>query len=364
MSIHFHKLKIKEVTKETEDCVSIAFHIPEELKKIYSFCHGQNITLRGILNGEDIRRSYSICTAPFEDELRVAVKKTEYGLFSRFANEQLKSGDEVDVLPPTGKFYTTLHASHQKNYLAFAAGSGITPVISIIKTTLKTEPHSQFTLVYGNRSRSSIIFLEELEAIKNKYLDRFTLINILSREKTDAPVNSGKINLDKLKELAKLVDYKKMDELFICGPEEMIFTTEQFLITNGIDKKKIHFELFTTPGEKKPGPDSYRGRSREPGVKDNELKSTITIKADGRSFEFDLAFGGDCILDAALKRGADLPFACKGGVCASCRARLIEGEVEMEMNWALEPGEVEQGYILTCQSHPKTEKVVIDFDNR
>jgi ring-1,2-phenylacetyl-CoA epoxidase subunit PaaE len=359
MSIHFHKLKIKEVTKETEDCVSIAFHVPEELKEIYSFSHGQNVTLRSMLNGEDIRRSYSICTAPFEDELRVAVKKTEYGLFSRFANEQLKSGDEVDVLPPTGKFYTALNASHQKNYLAFAAGSGITPVISIIKTTLKAEPHSRFTLVYGNRSRSSIIFLEELEAIKNKYLDRFTLINILSREKTDAPVNSGKINLDKLKELTKLVDYKKMDELFICGPEEMIFTIEQFLITNGIDKKKIHFELFTTPGGKK-----SEVKSRGPEVKDNELKSAITIKADGRSFEFDLAFDGDCILDAALKRGADLPFACKGGVCASCRARLIEGEVEMEMNWALEPEEIEKGYILTCQSHPRSEKVEIDFDNR
>ncbi len=359
MSIHFHKLKIKEVRKETEDCVSIAFHVPEELKKIYSFSHGQNVTLRGILNGEDIRRSYSICTAPFEDELRVAIKKTGYGLFSRFANEQLKAGDEVDVLPPTGKFYTTLNTSHQKNYLAFAAGSGITPVISIIKTTLKTEPHSQFTLVYGNRSRSSIIFLEDLEAIKNKYLDRFTLINILSREKTDAPLNSGKINLEKLEELTKLVDYKKMDELFICGPGEMIFTVEQFLITNGIDKKKIHFELFTTPGWKKSGV-----ISQESGVKGSEVKSKVIIKADGRSFEFDLAFDGDCILDGALKHGADLPFACKGGVCASCRAKLVEGEVEMEMNWALEPEEVEQGYILTCQSHPKTERVAIDFDNR
>jgi ring-1,2-phenylacetyl-CoA epoxidase subunit PaaE len=360
MSIHFHKLKIKEVTKETDDCVSIAFHVPDDLKNVFAFSHGQNITLRGTLNGEDIRRSYSICAAPFEDELRIAVKKTEYGLFSRFANEQLKAGDEVNVLPPTGKFYTNLDAVHQKNYLALAAGSGITPVISIIKSTLKAEPHSQFTLVYGNRSRSAIIFLEELEALKNKYLDRFILINILSREKTDSPVNSGKINAGKLEELSMVIDYKKMDELFLCGPEEMIFTSEQFLINQGIDKNKIHFELFTTPGDKKK-------IKNEAGKKENdsaELKSKITIKADGRSFEFDLAFDGDRILDAALKLGADLPFACKGGVCASCRAKLINGEVEMEMNWALEPEEVAQGYILTCQSHPKSDRVTIDFDNR
>jgi ring-1,2-phenylacetyl-CoA epoxidase subunit PaaE len=360
MSIHFHKLKIKDIRKETEDCVSISFHLPADIKSLYSFSHGQNITLRSIINGEDVRRSYSICAAPFENELRVAVKKADYGLFSRFANEQLKAGDEIDVLPPTGKFYTLLSEKHRKKYLAFAAGSGITPVISIIKTTLLTEPFSAFTLVYGNRSRNSIIFLEELEAIKNKYLDRFTLIHILSREKTDAPINSGKINTEKLQELTKLIDYKLMDEIFICGPEEMIFTTENFLINNGIDKKKIHFELFTTPeAKRKPVVGSQQSE-----VKDRELKSTITIKVDGRSFDFELAFDGDTILNAALKQGADLPFACKGGVCASCRAKLIEGQVEMDMNWALEPEEVQQGYILTCQSHPKTEKVTIDFDNR
>ena len=363
MSIHFHKLKIKEVKKETGDCVSIAFFVPDALKEIYSFSHGQNITLRTIINGEDVRRSYSICAAPYENELRVAVKKAEHGLFSNFVNNELKAEDEIDVLPPTGKFYTPLHIAHKKNYLAFAAGSGITPVISIIKTTLKTEPFSQFTLVYSNRGRSSIIFLEELEALKNIYLNRFILINILSREKTDAPVNSGRLNTDKLHELNKLVDYKKMDDIFICGPEEMIFTIRDFLIAKGIGKKKIHFELFTIPGQKSVV------KSVDPiaigsGVKDTNLKSRITIKVDGRSFDFDLKFDGDCILDAALKQGADLPYACKGGVCASCRAKLTEGKVDMEMNWALEPEEVEQGYILTCQSHPKTERVVIDFDNR
>jgi ring-1,2-phenylacetyl-CoA epoxidase subunit PaaE len=360
MSLHFHQLKIKDIRKETEDCVSIEFFIPAELKDTYSFSHGQNITLRSIINGQDIRRSYSICTAPFENELRVAVKKAEFGLFSRFANEQLKAGDEIDVLPPTGRFYTKLDATHSKNYLAFAAGSGITPIISIIKTTLKTEPLSQFTLVYSNRGRNAIIFLEELEALKNIYLDRFAIIHILSREKTDAPINSGKINEPKLEELTRLIDYKKADEIFICGPEAMIFSAEKFLTGKGIDKKKIHFELFTTPGvERKSGTGGFAAE-----VKNDGPVSTITIKIDGRSFDFDLPYDGDCILDAALKQGADLPFACKGGVCASCRAKLIEGEVEMEMNWALEPEEVAQGYILTCQSHPKTKKVVIDFDNR
>ena len=359
MSIHFHKLKIKDIRKETEDCVSISFYLPEEIKPLYSFSHGQNITLRRIINGEDVRRSYSICAAPFENELRVAVKKTDYGLFSRFANEQLKIGDELEVLPPTGKFYTTVNEIHRKKYLAFAAGTGITPVISIIKTILRTEPLSEVVLVYGNRSRSSIIFLEALEALKNKYLSRFTLIHVLSREKTDAPVNSGKLNAEKLEELARLIDYSAMDEIFICGPEQMIFTAEKFWIDKGIEKKRIHFELFTTPGSKKTTADSQK-----PVAGERSPKSKITIKADGRSFDFELAFDGDTILNTALKEGADLPFACKGGVCASCRAKLVEGEVEMEMNWALEPEEVQQGYILTCQSHPKTEKVVIDFDNR
>jgi ring-1,2-phenylacetyl-CoA epoxidase subunit PaaE len=359
MSIHFHTLKIKDIRKETDDCVSISFHIPGEIKSLYSFFHGQNITLRRIINDEDVRRSYSICAAPFENELRVAVKKTDYGLFSRFANEQLKIGDELDVLPPTGKFYTPVHEAHSKKYLAIAAGSGITPVISIIKTTLNTEPHSAFTLVYGNRNRNSIIFLEELEALKNRYLDRFTLIHILSREKTDAPVNSGRINAGKLEELGKIIEYTSMDEIFICGPEEMIFAAEDFLIHKSIEKKRIHFELFTTPGSKRVVADGQK-----PVTGNKKLISTITIKADGRTTEFELAYEGDTILNAALKEGADLPFSCKGGVCASCRAKLVEGEVEMEMNWALEPEEVLQGYILTCQSHPKTEKVTVDFDNR
>jgi ring-1,2-phenylacetyl-CoA epoxidase subunit PaaE len=279
------------------------------------------------------------------------------GLFSTFANEQLKNGDVLEVMEPVGKFYTELNPGHKKNYLAFAAGSGITPVLSIIKTTLRTEPQSSFTLVYGNRSRPFIIFFEELEGLKNKFLDRFNFINILSRERTEAPVNYGRINTEKLNALSKLINYSLFDETFVCGPEEMIFCVKDFLEQKGMSKKKIHFELFTTTGQKKPGT-----RSREPEV-DSGPKSKITVKLDGRSFDFDLSLTSDItILDAALKQGADLPFACKGGVCCTCKARLLEGEVRMDVHWGLEDEEVEQGYILACQSHPRTEKVMVDFD--
>ena len=356
MAVHFHKLQVKEVRKETPDCVSIAFAVPKALQYDFEFEQGQNITIKKDVDGEEIRRSYSICSAPFENELRVAVKKVTGGKFSTFANETLKAGDVLDVLPPTGKFNTKLKTENTKQYLAFVAGSGITPVISIIKTTLQTEPASRFTLVFGNRGRSSIIFFEELEGLKNKYLNRFNFINILSREKTDTQINFGRINQDKLTKLNKLIDYKNTDEFFICGPEEMIFCVKDFLALQDIDKKKIHFELFTTPGQKKMTVD------RKQMTENTRSKSKITVKLDGRSFDFELGFDNDSILDAALKQGADLPFACKGGVCCTCKARLLEGQVEMDVNWGLEQEEVEQGFILTCQSHPTTEKVVVDFD--
>ena len=357
MAVHFHKLQVKEVKTETPDCVSIAFTVPEALQTEFLFEQGQNITIKKEIDGEEIRRSYSICSAPFENELRVAVKKVDGGKFSTYANSLLKVGDTLDVLPPTGKFNTKLITHNSKQYLAFAAGSGITPVISIIKTTLQTEPASQFTLVFGNRGRHSIIFFEELEALKNRHLNRFNFINILSREKTDAPINFGRIDTNKLTELNKLIDYKNTNEFFICGPEEMIFCVKNFLEQINIDKKKIHFELFTTPGQKQPSV-----VNRQSSVEDKGPKSKITVKLDGRSFDFDLGFDSENILDAALKQGADLPFACKGGVCCTCKAKLLEGEVEMDVNWGLEQEEVEQGYILTCQSHPVTEKVVVDFD--
>ena len=355
MAVHFHPLIVKEVKKETQDCVSIVFEIPVNLKDEFQFTQGQNVTLKTNIDGEDIRRSYSICSAPFENELRVAVKKVDGGKFSSYANEVLKRNDVMDVMPPTGKFNTTLHKENTKKYVAFAAGSGITPIISLIKATLTTEAHSSFTLAYSNRSRGSIIFFEQLEGLKNKFVERFNFIHLLSKERTEATINFGRIDTAKLAQLSPLINYEKIDEFFICGPHEMIFCVKDFLENKSIASSKIHFELFTTPGQKE-------NLHITEIINSNVLKSKVTIKLDGRSVAFDLAFENESILDAALKQGADLPFACKGGVCATCRAKLIEGEVTMKVNYALEPEEVAQGFILTCQAHPLTENVLIDFD--
>jgi ring-1,2-phenylacetyl-CoA epoxidase subunit PaaE len=272
------------------------------------------------------------------------------------------------VLAPVGKFYTALEPGQQKKYLAFAAGSGITPLLSIIKTTLATEAHSEFTLVYGNRHRHSIIFREQLEALKDRYMDRFALHHILSREKMDAPFSRGRIGPGKCREMSgKLVSLPQIDEIFLCGPEEMIFTVKDWLEKQGVDPKKIHFELFGTPGP-------IAGSVGKPAEKDPPAAfedkdsagkvSRVMIRLDGNIVEFDLPYEGPPILDAALLEGADLPYACKGGVCCTCRARLTEGKVYMESNYALEADELAAGFILTCQSHPRTEKVVVDFDNK
>ncbi len=355
MALHFHKLTVKNIQRETEDCVSIAFDIPPKLEKDFLFKQGQNITIRFKVDEEEIRRSYSICSSPAENELRVAVKKVFNGAFSSYANEQLTEGNMLEVLPPTGTFFTEVNAANKKDYVFFAAGSGITPVISIIKTILNTEPESSVTLVYGNRTVSSVIFKENLEALKDKHLQRFRLIHILSRERTEANLNYGRIDAGKCNQLSKLINFNSIDEFFICGPEQMIFTVKEFLENSGINKNKIHFELFTTPTRKNTKVFTTIKSLSEEGC-------AITVKFDGRSFDFNLDYNSNNILDAALAQGADLPFACKGGVCTTCKAKLIEGEVEMEVNYGLEPDEVKAGFILTCQSHPRSKKVVIDFD--
>ena len=356
--IHFHALRVQKLEKETEDCVSITFEVPEAVKNLFQFRSGQSLTLRKDLRGEEVRRTYSICSAPFENLLKVAVKKVEGGLFSTWANEELRPGMLLDVMPPVGKFYTELDPAQKKSYVAFAAGSGITPVLSLIKTTLHTEPHSRFTLVYGNRSKSSIIFREALEAIKDKYLDRFRLYHILSRERSDAPLNNGRIDVEKLELLSgKVLSLANTDEFFLCGPEEMIFCMKACLEQRGVPAGRIHFELFTVPGQKTPTVRTLTAREKEEGP-----VARVSVKLDGVSFDFNLAFQGESLLDAALKQGADLPYACKGGVCTTCKARLTEGAVSMDVNWGLEPEEVRNGYILTCQSHPKTEKIAVDFD--
>jgi ring-1,2-phenylacetyl-CoA epoxidase subunit PaaE len=358
--IHFHSLRVKKVEKETEDCVSIEFEVPKELKEIFQFKQGQNLTIKKILNGEELRRNYSICTSPFDNKLKVAVKKAEGGIFSTWVNEELKAGDHLDVLPPTGKFYTELNPSQKKNYVAFAAGSGITPVLSIVKTTLITEPKSTFTLVYGNRTKNSILFKEELEALKDKFIDRFRIYHILSRETTDVEINNGRIDVGKLELLcSKLIDLKTCDEFFVCGPEEMIFCIKGYLEGRGVIGDKIHFELFTVPGQKQTA-----NKQQFEILKNEGPKAKVSVKLDGIMFDFDLEYEGESVLDAALKQGADLPYACKGGVCTTCKAKLTDGKVSMDVNWGLEPEEVAKGYILTCQSHPQTERIVIDFDAR
>ena len=356
--IHFHSLQVKKVQRETEDCVSVTFTVPNELAETFQFKQGQTLTIRKTLNGEELRRNYSICSSPFDGVLRVAIKKVEGGLFSTWANEELKAGDYLEVMPPTGKFYKELFPDQQKNYVSFTAGSGITPILSIIKTTLLTEPKSSFTLVYGNRTKASIIFKEELEALKDKFIDRFRIYHVLSREKTEAAINNGRIDIDKLDLFFdKIIDLNRCDEFFLCGPEEMIFCIKGYLAGKGVPPEKVHFELFTVPGQKQSAISD-----RKSAIINDSSVSKISVKLDGIMFDFDLARDSDSILDAALKQGADLPYACKGGVCTTCKAKLVEGEVEMEVNWGLEPDEVEKGFVLTCQSHPRTEKVVIDFD--
>jgi ring-1,2-phenylacetyl-CoA epoxidase subunit PaaE len=362
MSIHFHPLRIKEIRQETNDCISLVFEIPDQLSNHFQFKQGQSLTMRTTLNNEEVRRTYSLCSSPLDKEWRVAIKKVDGGVFSNYAHSQLKTGDTLEVMSPVGSFYTELKAEHSKHYLAFAAGSGITPVLSLIKTTLATEPKSSFTLVYGNQNRASIIFFEELEALKNKFIERFNLIYLLSRERTDSTLNYGRIDKDKLVDLSKLLHYSQYDEYFICGPEQMIFTTRDFLQSLAIDKKKIHFELFTTPGIATTQNITNQKADKKTSATDAP-KTKIQIKLDGRSFNYDLSLDSAAtILESALQQGVDLPYACKGGVCCTCKAKLLEGKVDMDVHWGLEDEEIEQGYILTCQSHPTTSSVIVDFD--
>lgn len=355
----FHSLTVCDIRKETADCVSVAFSIPAELQANYQYESGQYITFRHTINGEEIRRSYSLCSSPLENDFRVAIKQVEGGLFSTYANVSLKVGDVLEVMEPMGKFNTPLSATQKQNYMAFAAGSGITPVLSLIKTILATETESTFTLVYGNKNVHSIIFREEIEALKNRYMGRLQVIHVLSRERLETEINNGRIDNNKCQQLfSGLADVQQFHHFFLCGPEEMIMSVKQYLIDNGTPENRVHFELFTSGHSGK----NNKWQANHP--QENEQLCTVTIKVDDRTYDIQLAYGGDTILDAALKSGADLPYACKGGVCCTCRAKVIEGEVDMEVNYALEADEVANGFVLTCQAHPKSEKVFIDFDAR
>lgn len=356
----FYPLKVKEVRPETAECVSVALEVPAELEETFRFAAGQYLTLRTHIDDADIRRSYSICASPMDKELRVAIKKVEEGKFSTYANHKLQAGDVIDVMPPLGKFTPRLQKTG-KQYLAFAAGSGITPIMGIMKTVLHDEPDSNFTLVYGNKNRNTIIFREAIEGLKNKYMNRFTVYHILSREHMDVPLFNGRISAKKAEEFGeRLIDISAMDEAFICGPEEMILSVREKLIEMGMPSANVHMELFSSPDQPKVAHQKWAAEHKE----DTGFKSKVSIRLDGVTFDMELGYNDESILDAALKAGADLPYACKGGVCCTCRAKVIKGEVDMEVNYALEHDEVEKGFILTCQSHPKTEHVIVDFDAR
>jgi len=348
----FHQLRVRDVRRETADTVSIALEVPPELTADYAFEAGQHLTFRVAgLDGEELRRSYSICSGLDDGELRVAVKNLPGGVFGVYANERLEAGELLDVMTPVGRFTTTLDPTQTKSYLGLAAGSGITPVMSLIRTTLAREPHSRFTLVYGNRGPSTVIFREQLEDLKDRYLDRLQVVHVFSREQQQAPLLNGRLDAAKIRALARtLLDVPSYDEIFICGPEEMTLAARDTLVALGAAPAHVHLELFGSHAPSAPRPHRDTGDRRH-----------ITLIQGGIKTEID-AHPDDTVLEAGQAAGLDLPFSCRGGVCSTCRARLLEGSVEMDVNYALEPWETDAGFVLTCQSHPTTDRVVVDYD--
>jgi ring-1,2-phenylacetyl-CoA epoxidase subunit PaaE len=343
----------------------VEFEIPEELKEKFEFRHGQYVTLKKEIDGEEVRRNYSICSSPFEEELRVACKKVEGGRMSTYLNEKAEPGERFEVMEPMGNFYTELDSSHEKQYIAFAAGSGITPVISIIKTVLHKEPKSRFLLFYGNRTSLDIIFKHELEKLREKHGNRLEVHHVLSREEGKDELRTGRIDKEKAKKLLdEAEDASLPTEYFICGPEGMMNEVSSTLEERGIDEKRIHIELFTSPVQSEADIEEKKKEREERLAEKGEGETAqVTVILDDEESTFELDYDGDVILDAALEEDLDVPFSCKGAVCSTCRAKLVEGKVEMEENHALTDEEVEDGQILTCQSHPRTPKVVVDYDD-
>jgi ring-1,2-phenylacetyl-CoA epoxidase subunit PaaE len=355
----FHALTVSEIRRETKDCVSLLFDVPADLADLYRFQHGQYLTLRATIGGEDMRRSYSICSGVHEGALRVAVKEVEGGIFSTWVNRELKAGDTLQVMMPMGHFTSTIEPEKKKNYLLIAAGSGITPVLSIAKTVLQDEPLSEVSLIYGNRLFHSIIFRETLENLKDKYLGRFRVFHVLSGEPNEVDLFSGRIDQAKLERFGKtFIQTSQLHEAFICGPEPMIRAANSYLLEQGLAPEQIHFELFASPGQTA----AAVAKSTPTPVVDAGEKCAVTIVFDGQETNFFMPKQGISLLDAAQNNGVDIPFSCKGGMCCTCRAHISEGAANMTVNYALEPGEVEMGYVLTCQAHPTTDHVVVDFD--
>ena len=354
----FHQLEVTDVRRETRDAVVVTLKPHVDSAAAFDFTQGQYLTFRNMFDGEELRRSYSICAGRDDGVLRVGIKRVEGGAFSTWANEVLKAGDLLDAMPPMGKFYTAIEPDSAKHYLGFAGGSGITPLLSIIKTVLAREPKSRFTLVYANRQVSSIMFREDLEDLKNTYLGRFSVIHVLETEGQEIDLFTGRVDAAKMTALfERWIDAKSVDTAFICGPEPMMLAIAASLREHGLDDAQIKFELFASG---QPGRAKAKAVSRDAVTPGSGTAATVTL--DGATRSFEMPRQGQSILEAALEANLDAPYACKAGVCSTCRCKVIEGEAEMAVNHALEDYEVKAGYVLSCQAYPLTDKIVVSYD--
>jgi ring-1,2-phenylacetyl-CoA epoxidase subunit PaaE len=357
MAAEFHCLTVSEVRRETPEAVSVAFHVPSDLSEAYRFHSGQHLTLRSTLGGAECRRSYSICTGIDDGELRVAIKKTDGGLFSCYAQEHIKPGDAIDVMTPQGRFGIAPDLEAAGTYLAIAAGSGITPVMSILRTVLVRQRQSRFVLVYGNRTAQSIIFKDALDDLKDRYLDRLVVHHVLSREHQDVALLDGRINAQKIEVvLSTIGPASSVDHAFLCGPHGLIEESRAVLMRLGIAPERIHVEYFTVDGMPAPLPRT----AWQPTVAQQPI-ATAHIRLYGSAYDIPL-FEGETIVEAGLRLGLEMPYSCRGGMCCTCRAKLLSGEVKMDRNYSLEAWEMSAGYVLTCQSHPLTSELVLDYD--
>ena len=355
--IDFYSIKVKRIEKTTTDCVVVTFDVPENLKEKFAYKQGQYLTLQTVIDGTEVRRSYSLCSSPLEDKWQVAVKQIPEGVFSTYANTRLKQGDTIELMPPEGNFYVEVTPKKANNHIAFAAGSGITPILSIIKTHLIKEPESTFKLFYLNRTVKSIIFKEEIEQLKNQFFGRFQVFYFLTKEKRDIPFLNGRFDTEKLEILtARFIDVADTANSFLCGPQEMVFLIRDELQKAGLAKDKIHYELFFT------GTNEATEKQISAALEQRVSGTNVTIVDGGKEFHFVMDDDYDTILDGALAAGADLPFACKGGVCSTCKCRIIEGSVEMKVNYALEEDEVAKKLVLSCQAVPTSDVIKVDFD--
>jgi len=353
----FHPIKVKNIYKETDDCSVISFDVPSDLSTEFAFRQGQHLTLKALIDGEDVRRSYSLCTSPREQEWKVAVKLIPGGMFSTYVNEVLKMGDTLEIMAPSGTFGIPVDTEKAKNYLFFAAGSGITPIISMIKTHLAAEPSATCKLFYVNKTAKSVIFKEELEQLRNTYFGRLQIYYFLTKEKRDIDLFNGRFNDEKMKVLTQtFIDIPDTSEVFLCGPEKMVNYVSNYLVEAGLPKELIHFELFVT------GLSEEDIKRAERLAQQNVEGTEITIVDGGKEFHFTMTSDYDNILDAALGAGADLPFACKGGVCSTCKCKIVEGSVEMKINYALTDEEVAQDFVLSCQAVPTSDSIKVDYD--